>query len=80
MQIYMSDLEVGCYANISALNISNLADRQKLFACGLIPGAKVKVVRIAPLGDPLQIQLDDDIMLSIRKSEVQNVKVDCINR
>ncbi len=76
----MSDLVVGELANIIALDMGNQADRQKLFACGLIPGAKVEVVRIAPLGDPMQIQLDGDILLSIRKSEARHVKVDCINR
>lgn len=80
MQIDMSDLKVGDLANISLLNIGSPADRQKLFACGLIPGATVKVIRIAPLGDPLQIQLDGDILLSIRKAEAQNVKVNCTNR
>lgn len=76
----MSDLNIGELANIVGLGISSPAERQRLFACGLIPGTKVAVMRIAPLGDPMQIQLDGDILLSIRKSEAQHVKVDCINR
>lgn len=80
MQVKMSDLNIGDLANIVALDINSQADRQKLFACGLIPGSKVQVMRIAPLGDPMQIQLDGDILLSIRKAEAQHVKVDCISR
>lgn len=72
----MSEMQLGESAEISSLTTSSPAARQKLFACGLLPGATVKLVRIAPLGDPLQIQLDGDIMLSIRKSEAQDVKVE----
>ena len=32
------------------------AFRQKLFSLGLLPGAEFDVVRVAPLGDPLEIR------------------------
>lgn len=77
---FLSDLQLGETAIIQDITIQNLADRQKLFACGLLPGAAVTVVRVAPLGDPLQIQVDDDLLLSIRKSEGYHVKVDSPHR
>lgn len=30
--------------------------RQRLFSMGLLPGAALKVIRVAPLGDPVQIE------------------------
>jgi ferrous iron transport protein A len=72
----LSDLELGQKAKIIGFDACNAACRQKLFACGLIPGAEVSIVRVAPLGDPLQIRLDGDVMLSIRRSEGYNVKVE----
>ncbi|MCY1275122.1 Ferrous iron transport protein A [compost metagenome] len=32
------------------------AFRQRLFSMGLLPGASLQVTRIAPLGDPVQIE------------------------
>ncbi|MDF3936167.1 ferrous iron transporter A [Pseudomonas citronellolis] len=31
------------------------AFRQRLFAMGLLPGAELRVRRVAPLGDPVQV-------------------------
>lgn len=31
------------------------AFRQRLFSMGLLPGAELKVRRVAPLGDPVQV-------------------------
>lgn len=75
MQLTMSALQLGDRANIISLEASSAACRQKLFACGMLPGTTVSVVRIAPFGDPMQIKISDDIMLSIRKSEACDVTV-----
>jgi ferrous iron transport protein A len=42
--------------------------RQKLLAMGLTPGVEIRVVRFAPLGDPIQI-LVRECALSLRKEE-----------
>ena len=76
MIISLSELKLGDMAKIISFDAVSAACRQKLFACGLIPGAQVSVVRVAPLGDPMQIRLNGDIMLSIRRSEGNNVKVE----
>lgn len=75
MIINLSELQLGEKAKIISFE-AGAACRQKMFACGLLPNAEVSVVRVAPLGDPMQIRLDGDIMLSIRKSEGRNVKVE----
>lgn len=76
MVVTLSDLKLGQHATVVSFDTRSAASRQKLFACGLIPGAQVLVQRIAPLGDPMQIRLDGDILLSIRKSEGRDVKVE----
>lgn len=30
--------------------------RQRLFAMGLLPGSLLRVIRVAPLGDPIQVE------------------------
>ncbi len=48
---------------------------QRLMEMGLIEGADVKVVRIAPLGDPIEV-LVQSYRLSLRKVEAERVEVE----
>ena len=43
--------------------------RQKLMALGLLPGSTFQLIRIAPLGDPLQIKTAC-ISLMLRKKDL----------
>ena len=44
--------------------------RGQLLAIGLTPGVIVRVIRIAPLGDPIQIDLRG-VMLALRRKDLQ---------
>ncbi|MCP4810004.1 MAG: ferrous iron transport protein A [Proteobacteria bacterium] len=48
--------------------------RLRLLELGLVPGTSIRTVRIAPLGDPLEIQVRGG-RLSIRKAEAQAIQV-----
>ncbi|MCZ7649046.1 MAG: ferrous iron transport protein A [Planctomycetota bacterium] len=48
---------------------------QRLMEMGLIEGARVQVVRVAPLGDPVEIRLND-YHLSLRKAEAEGVEIE----
>ncbi len=48
--------------------------KRRIMDLGLIPGVKVKVIGVAPLGDPIDIEVKG-YNLSIRKSEASMVKV-----
>lgn len=48
--------------------------RRRLMDLGLLPGAKLKVLRLAPLGDPLEVEVKG-YSLSIRRSEASYVEV-----
>lgn len=48
--------------------------RRRLMEFGLVPGTPVEVVRVAPLGDPVQL-LVRGCRLSIRRAEAAEVTV-----
>lgn len=50
------------------------AFRRRLLEMGLLPGTKVKVMSVAPLGDPIEL-LVRGASLSIRKEEAATVSV-----
>lgn len=48
------------------------AVRRRLFDMGVTPGAPVKMRKVAPLGDPIEITLRG-YELTLRKAEAENV-------
>jgi Fe2+ transport system protein FeoA len=48
--------------------------RRRLLELGLLPGTTVTVLRVAPLGDPLELVVRDT-HLSIRQREAQQIEV-----
>ncbi|WP_083482918.1 FeoA domain-containing protein [Candidatus Berkiella aquae] len=52
--------------------------RHKLLAMGLTPGVIITIIRVAPLGDPIQVKLRG-YTLSLRKRECQQIEVEAIH-
>lgn len=50
------------------------AVRRRLFDMGVTPGAPVKMRKVAPLGDPIEVTLRG-YELTLRKVEAENVTV-----
>lgn len=48
--------------------------RQRMLDMGLVTGAQVQVVRLAPLGDPIEFRVKG-YSLSLRRNEAQDVLV-----
>ncbi len=48
---------------------------RRLMELGLVPGTRVSVTRVAPLGDPLELRLRN-YALSIRRAEALFIEVD----
>jgi ferrous iron transport protein A len=46
----------------------------KLLEMGCLPGEKISVVRLAPLGDPIAVSVSG-YLLSLRKDEAATVEV-----
>ncbi len=51
------------------------AFRRRLLEMGLVPGTEVKVVTVAPFGDPLRIEVRGG-QCSIRRNEAAQIAVD----
>jgi ferrous iron transport protein A len=51
------------------------AERRRLLALGLRPGAVVEVLLKAPFGDPLEVRAGDTFLL-LRRSEASQVLVE----
>ena len=74
MGITLSDFKTGESGQVVAFRKSGGAYRRKLLAMGLTPGACFNVCRVAPLGDPIQLQVRG-FQLSIRRDEASFVEV-----
>lgn len=49
--------------------------KQRMMDMGLVPGSQVEVVRVAPLGDPMEIRLKG-YNLSVRRNEAKSILIE----
>lgn len=75
----MADLKAGDYAEITGYTLGNASYRAKLLALGLTHGTQLKMLNIAPLGDPFEIAVRG-YHLSLRRDEVGVIKVRKLER
>lgn len=69
----LADLRAGDRARIRAVRGSGLL-RRRLLEMGFVSGTELRVVRIAPLADPMEVELHG-YHLSLRRSEAGTVLV-----
>ena len=67
------DLKPGESARVTTVALDN-GDGHRLLAMGITPGTIVRVERVAPLGDPIEIHVRG-YRLMVRKSEAAGVAV-----
>lgn len=72
----LGELQVGERARIVGFLDSGGAYRRKLLALGLTPGMELAVVRVAPLGDPVEVRMRG-FALSLRRVEAATL---CVER
>ena len=68
MTLSLKDLKPGQTARIKTITAGAPLYRHKLLSLGLIPGALLTIVRRAPLGCPVEIQVRDT-RISLRQHE-----------
>jgi ferrous iron transport protein A len=73
MRVRLSDLKPGQEATITEFENSELF--LKLMEMGCIPGERVLVEQIAPLGDPISVSVSG-YHLSLRINEAETILVD----
>jgi len=73
MPTSLAQIPLGKTATIASVD-GPRAFRRRLLEMGLVPGVEVRVVTIAPLGDPLRIEVRGG-QWSIRRAEAAQIQV-----
>lgn len=71
----LAELKVGQRAKVIKLNFDNKAIRRHLLDMGITRGVEIEIKKIAPMGDPVDIQLRD-YELCIRKADLKQIDVE----
>ena len=69
----LKDLEVGKSAMILTVGGEG-ALRQHFLDMGVIPGAEIKLVKLAPMGDPMEFQIHG-YELTLRLADAEKIQV-----
>lgn len=64
----LADLEIGKDAVIKAVNCGELSLRKHILDMGLTPGTEITLVKVAPMGDPLEVRVRG-YELTLRKDD-----------
>jgi ferrous iron transport protein A len=72
----LSELTQGETGKIIALNGQG-GLKKHLMEMGFVRGAEVKIGRVAPLGDPVEIKIKG-YSISLRKKEAQNIEIEIL--
>lgn len=70
----LSELKKGQSGRISKLSCSGSL-KSKLIDMGVLNGERIKVLRVAPLGDPVEV-LIKQYKLSLRKKDAEGITVE----
>ncbi|AAM71305.1 MAG TPA: ferrous iron transport protein A [Chlorobaculum sp.] len=69
----LSELKAGDRAEVTSV-AAEPAVRRRLMDLGLVRGAKLKVLRFAPLGDPIEVNCNG-MLLTMRRNEAEGITV-----
>ena len=69
----LNEIPVGGVCTVTKLNGTGKL-RRRIIDMGITKGVEIKVVKIAPLGDPMELNVRG-YELSIRKSEAESIEV-----
>jgi len=71
----LKDLAVGETGIVAGFAEGGRPYRKKLLSMGLTPGTEFTMTRVAPMGDPVEIQVRG-FKLSLRRGEAETVQVE----
>jgi ferrous iron transport protein A len=69
----LNEVPVGGVCTVTKLNGTGKL-RRRIMDMGITKGVEIKVVKIAPLGDPMELNVRG-YELSIRKTEAESIEV-----
>ena len=73
----LSELQVGQKAVVLKIKEENKKVRRHLLDMGITRGVEIKIKKVAPMGDPIDLQLRD-YELCIRKEDICKIEVEVI--
>ncbi len=73
MKPSLVDLPLGQHARIVSIDCDRRLSR-RLMEMGLLPGTRVRLVRVAPFGDPIELRVRN-YYLSLRRVEAAKIAV-----
>ena len=71
----LGDLKTGERATVIGFSQGSASYRRKLLAMGLTPSTPFEVIRIAPMGDPVEVRVRG-CNISLRREEASLVNVE----
>ena len=74
---YLSNLKIGQRAKVLGLHLDKPEVRRHLLDMGITKGTEILIKKIAPMGDPVDIELRG-YELCIRKEEMKNIDVEVL--
>lgn len=72
--IRLSDVPIGAHGTVATVSGTGRITR-RLMEMGVVPGVRIRVIKAAPFGDPIEIRLLG-YSLALRRSEAAAVEVD----
>jgi ferrous iron transport protein A len=72
-ELSLAKLPIGKQARVLGVNGSGAIAR-RLMEMGVVPGAPIRVIKAAPLGDPIEIRVRG-YHLALRRTEAQTIAV-----
>ena len=77
MTIALKDLSAGDRGRVHGYEEGGRAYRRKLLSMGLTPGVELEVVRVAPMGDPVEVRVRGT-SVTLRKDEAAALRMERI--
>ncbi|ANP64058.1 TPA: ferrous iron transport protein A [Vibrio alginolyticus] len=74
----LSEINPGDTVTIRLLDGLSSDIRKKLMVMGLLPNTEVKVIRRAPMGDPLQVEVRG-VSVALRETIAQKIEVERVS-
>lgn len=70
----LKELVIGESGVVSKLSATGPL-KQRLLDMGITKGTRIKIIKIAPLGDPIEVEMRG-YNLSVRKNDAENIEID----
>lgn len=75
----LKDIAIGSKGRVKSMNTSTPEYRRRLLMLGVTPGSTLEVIRVAPLGDPIELRIRG-CLITVRKDEAEILDIEPIGQ